>query len=99
MLAQSSLDDAKKTQTHYYDRKAIQRSLNVGDKVLLLLPTDTNNLLLNGKGPFEIAFDCDYKIILQDGKSKVFHVNLLKKYEDRVQIMAVSVISRSVLGE
>lgn len=39
------------------------------------------------------------RIILQDGKSKVFHANILKKYEDREQIMAVSVVSSSVPGE
>ena len=33
-------------QNTYYDRRSRSRKFNVGDKVLLLLPTDSNKLLL-----------------------------------------------------
>ena len=42
-------------QKAYYDRRARSRKFDVGDKVLLLLPTDSNKLLLQSKGPYEVV--------------------------------------------
>ena len=70
---------------HQYDKKSKNRSLEPGDKVLLLLPTDRNKLLLQWKGPFNVIARisaADYRIDL-NGKTKVFHINLLKKYHER----------------
>jgi len=60
---------------------------------LALLPTDSNKLLLQWKGPFEILERVrgdDYRIQLV-GRTKTFHANMLKKYwsrehEDRVHV-------------
>ena len=70
---------------HHYDKNRRMRSLEVGDKVLVLLPTDSNKLLLSWKGPFPVLGKVgvmDYSIQVNN-KSKVFHINLLKKYECR----------------
>ena len=70
---------------HHYDKRSKVREFSVGDKVLLLLPTDRKKLLLHWKGPFPILAklgSMDYCIDL-NGKSKVFHANLLKKYFER----------------
>ena len=67
---------------HFYDKKARVRSFNAGDKVLLLLPTDNNKLLMQWKGPFEVICKVglnDYKVKLPGG-IKTFHTNLLKLY-------------------
>ena len=67
---------------HFYDKRARVRSFKRGDKVLLLLPTDNNKLLMQWKGPFEIISKVglnDYKVKLPGGM-KVFHANLLKLY-------------------
>ena len=53
-LAHEELKKAKVTQKEYYNRKARDRCLSVGDKVLLLLPTDNNKLHLQWKGPYDI---------------------------------------------
>ena len=69
----------------HYDKKSKSRKLTVGDKVLLLLPTDTNKLLLQWKGRFsvvEVVSPTDYRIDL-NGRTKVFHINLLKQYHER----------------
>ena len=69
----------------YYDRGAKPRSLEVGDKVLILLPTDHNKLLLQWKGPYTILQrfnDVDYKVQVK-GKAKTYHINLLKQYIPR----------------
>ncbi|XP_077551761.1 uncharacterized protein LOC144165881 [Haemaphysalis longicornis] len=84
-IAHEQLGKAKEKQKDYYDRKSRPRKLSVGNKVLILLPTDSNKLLMQSKGPFEITGkknDVDYEISL-GGKRKVFHVNMLKLYEER----------------
>jgi hypothetical protein len=53
--------------------------------VLVLLPTDTNKLLLQWKGPFEVVEvinEMDLKVDVR-GKVKIYHVNRLRKYEKR----------------
>lgn len=68
-----------------YNRKTRNRRFPTGDKVLALLPTDNNKLLLRWKGPFEVKErkgEADYVIETPSGP-KIFHANPLKKYEDR----------------
>ncbi len=84
-LAHQELQRAQKKQKTWYDKKARKRTLQAGDKVLLLLPTDHNKLTMAWKGPFEVlkrVTDVDY-VIQMAGKQKNFHVNMLKKYVER----------------
>ena len=69
-------------QKDYYDRRARSRKFDVGDKVLLLLPTDSNKLLLQWKGPsevVEVVNRMDYKIDV-NGVVSTYHANMLKQY-------------------
>jgi hypothetical protein len=43
---------SKTDQKRYYDRNARNRSFEVGDKVLVLLPTSTKKILARWKRPF-----------------------------------------------
>lgn len=84
-IAHEELQKAKLTQKKCYDRKAKPRQLSVGDKVLLLLPFDTNKLILTWKGPFTVLekrSEIDYVVDLGT-RTSLFHINLLKKYEER----------------
>ena len=54
-LAHENLQKVQIKQKAYYDRRARSRKFDVGDKVLLLLPTDSNKLLLQWKGPYEVV--------------------------------------------
>ena len=82
-------EELRKATSRYagnYNAKAKKRKFVVGDKVLILLPTDHNKLLLQWKGPFRIVGklnDRDYQLDMS-GKVRTFHVNLLKRYVDRV---------------
>ena len=95
-LAHTELQKAQHKGKHYYDRKAKVRRFAQGDKVLILLPTDHNKLLMQWKGPFEVSAVMglnDYKVCVK-GKERVYHANLLKKYferEDSVRVGAVAV--------
>ena len=84
-LAHSELEKAQQKGKHYYDRKSKVRKFQPGEKVLVLLPTDHNKLLMQWKGPFEVSSVVglnDYKVKVK-GKEKVYHANLLKKYFER----------------
>ncbi len=50
-LAQDNLRDAAKHYKKYFDTKAKDRKFRVGQKVLVLLPTNNNKLLMRWKGP------------------------------------------------
>ena len=59
--------------------------MKVGDKVLVLLPTDQNKLPLKWRGPYKVTEEvstCDYKLEV-NGMTKVYHTNLLKEYIGR----------------
>ncbi|XP_060070207.1 uncharacterized protein LOC132550192 [Ylistrum balloti] len=85
-IASDSLKMSKVQQRKYYNRKAKLRDLKKGDKVLVLLPTKANKLLMQWRGPFIVEGkkgSMDYQVRMQDGKVKTLHVNLLKRYVDR----------------
>ena len=84
-LAHTKRQKAQNKGKHYYDRKIKVRKFVPGDKVLVLLPTDHNKLLMQWKGPFEISavVGLNYYKVRVKGKEKVYHANLLKKYFER----------------
>jgi len=102
-VVREELSRSQGRQKHYYDVKSREQKFQVGDKVLLLLPTDGNKLLMQWNGPFEIV-DCrndnNYRIQLQ-GRVKMFHANMLKKYhvrenaDESMQIVGAAVIEDS----
>jgi len=80
-------------QKKYYDRKTKVRTFEKGDEVLVLLPTDSNKLLLQRKGPDSFSW-----------KNKTFHVNMLKKYwsrehEDRTDVSHAMIFEPEEGGE
>ena len=77
----------KLTTTRTPDRS---RTYEVGDKVLLLIPTDHNKILMQWKGPFKIKEklnSMNFRIDLGH-RSQTYHANLLKKYHCRPEAAA-----------
>ncbi|KAL8576640.1 hypothetical protein ACOMHN_025115 [Nucella lapillus] len=84
-FAKESLQGARAKQKKYFDRRVKRLDLKEGDKVLLLLPTNHNKILMHWKGPFDIIEKVghqDYRIDV-NGRRKLFHANLLRKYTQR----------------
>jgi hypothetical protein len=84
-IAQEELKRAQEMHKRHYDKKARAMSLKVGQKVLLLLPTKANKLLLQWRGPYtviEVASAVNY-VIQMGSKERKFHVNMLKPYFER----------------
>ena len=84
-LAQEELEKSQKRYKRHYDRKAKPRRLEVGDRLLILLPTDSNKLLMQWRGPYTVESRVganDYRVKM-GSKTKTYHVNMLKKYISR----------------
>ena len=67
-------------------------------KVLVLLPTDHNKLLMQWKGAFEVSSVVglnDYKVKVK-GKEKVYHANVLKKYFEREETTVEGAVAGGV---
>lgn len=78
-LAHRTLEESSARYKKNYHKKTRSRSLKAGEKVLILLPTDSNKLLMQWKEPFVVRNKLnkvDYEIDV-NGKSKTFHINLL----------------------
>ena len=81
----------------YFDLKNSKRTFNVGDEVLVLLPDNSNKLLMSWRGPFKVLkvqSKVDY-IVDVKGKAKLFHVNLLKRYYRRADNSLLAVIEEN----
>ena len=81
MLAQEKLQSQQRYKNHY-DKKTIHRCLEIEDQVLILLPTDSNKLLMQWIGPYimeSLVGANDYRIKMLV-KTKTLHVYMLKKY-------------------
>ena len=83
-----ALEELKRSQAknkRLYDRGAKRRAFQVGDKVLILLPTDNNKLLLQWRGPFVVercGSGNSYGVEVNK-RIKTYHVNMLKPYFER----------------
>ncbi|XP_037794286.1 uncharacterized protein LOC119589789 [Penaeus monodon] len=69
----------------YFDLKSQDRKFRPGEEVLVLLPDNTNKLLMSWNGPYTVL-ECRNKVnylIDEGGKPKLLHANLLKKYHRR----------------
>ncbi|GFR75371.1 zinc finger protein [Elysia marginata] len=86
-IAREELEKAQGPQKRYYDRTAKCRKFSVGEKVLVLLPTDSNKLLMQWKRLFEVVatVGVNYYRIIMGVKVKTFRANLLKGYIARDQ--------------
>ena len=86
-IAREQKQNAQVLQKTWYDRAARDRSFDVGDKVLVLLPSASNKLQAKWQGPVRVTrkvTDLDYEV--EFGKRKprhVLHVNMLRKWHDR----------------
>lgn len=86
--ARESLTAAQKVMKRQYDAKAVPRSFNASDQVLVLLPTLGSALSARFSGPYVLQkklSETDYVVCTPDRKrkSRVCHINMLKAYHCR----------------
>lgn len=86
-LALTELGKAQKAQQKCYDSQVSPREFIAGQKVLLL-PSSANKLLVHWRGPFEVVEkvgDVDFRIRIPGQGTKLYHVNLLKAWQETVE--------------
>ena len=72
---------------HYFDKKAKQKNVKIGDKVLVLLPTKNNKLVMQWKGPYAVVgepYNNDFQIVMGK-KKRTYHINMLKQYRKEMK--------------
>ena len=87
-LAQDNVRKLDIKQNAYYDKRARSRKFDVGDKVLLLLPSESNKVLLQWNGPYEVlevVNAMNYKINVK-GVVNTYPANMLKLYVERQNV-------------
>ena len=87
-LAQDNIRKLDLKQNAFYDKCARSRKFDVGDKVLLLLPSESNKVLLQWNGPYEVlevVNAMNYKINVK-GVVNTYPANMLKLYVERQNV-------------
>lgn len=88
-IAQRNLQGSQEKQKEFFNRKSSHRQFQVGDKVIVLLPTPGNKLEVKWQGPFEITeISGDGRNFKVDTKKKikryrVYNIGLLRKWKER----------------
>ena len=92
--------EASKKRKKSFDRKAVERVFEVGDRVLCRIPGMTHKLQESWHGPYpvvEVLSRVDYKIEFRKGNKKVLHVNNMKLFHGREEeVMRLSVIAEDM---
>ena len=87
-LAQDNVRKLDIKQKIFYNKRARSRKFDVGDKVLLLVPSDSNKVLLHWNGPYEVlevVNVVNYKINVK-GVVITYPANMLKVYMERQNV-------------
>ena len=95
-FARENLKEAQSVMKSNFDRKSEDRKFEVGDNVLLLLPTYKTPLQAKYEGPYEVLSKSgnDRYIIKTPGRRKTerqVHANNLKLFQRRPVVMAANV--------
>ena len=87
-LAQDNVRKLDIKQNAFYDKRTRSRKFDVGDKVHLLLPSESNTVLLQWNGPYEVlevVNVMNYKINVR-GVVNIYPANMLKLYVEQPNV-------------
>ena len=95
------MQSAQAKQRKWYDATARDRSLQPGQRVLVLLPTSESSLLAKWQGPYLVqrrAGKVTYEISTPDKKkpSQTFHINMLRQWHERERPVEQHFFARAV---
>ncbi|KAJ8364561.1 hypothetical protein SKAU_G00133920 [Synaphobranchus kaupii] len=94
-MVREHMAEAQTAQARVYNRGAQPREFGPGDKVLVLVPTSKCKFLAKWNGPYEViekVGTVNYRV-RQPGRrppTKVYHVNLLKKWVAREVLFSLT---------
>ena len=84
-VIRQNMAEGQKRQKKGYDKEVRLREFEVGDTVLVLLPTSTSKLLVRWQGPYQITKLVglvNYQVDMHDRRKRfrIFHFNMLKLF-------------------
>ena len=90
-LADINLLETQKQQKKWYDKNSRKGVFFPSDRVLLLLPSNSNKLLAKWQGPFKVleqVGDLDYLIEMPNRRRRkgLFHINVFKKWKSPAEV-------------
>ena len=97
-LVREHMTQAQRDQSRVYNRGAVVREFQIGEKVLVLVPSNECKFLARWQGPYEIVEKMgpvNYKV-QQAGKRKnhqIYHVNILKKWHPAEPIVLPALLT------
>ena len=90
-------EEASKKRKEHFDKKTVDRVLEVGDLVLCRVPGMAHKLEEAWHGPYKVVERLnrvDFRVDLGKQRKKVLHINNLKKYQVREEeVMRLAVIA------
>ncbi|XP_068245448.1 uncharacterized protein [Palaemon carinicauda] len=94
-VAHENLEMVQEGMKRNYDKKAAKRELDIGDKVLVYLPTSGKVFNQKYIGPCTVkekVSDVNYRIQFPTGRRKVktFHINKLKRYNESSAVLSIA---------
>ncbi|XP_078515987.1 uncharacterized protein LOC144781172 [Lissotriton helveticus] len=94
-IVRQNLENAQDKQKGQYDKGTKPRVFDIGDWVLLMMPSSDQKLLGQWQGPYAIlrqVTPVTYEIELDPtrGTTQIYHVNLLKKWEGPRPVLSTS---------
>ena len=97
-LVQENLAKSQDRQKRWYDQKARSRSLEVGQRALVLLPSSNKKLHAAWQGPYVIKRkigDVNYEVEMHDKKKRqrIFHIDMLKPWNTPENVTYMSILS------
>ena len=100
-MAKMNLRESQATMKVWYDKQAKERSFEVGDEVLALLPIPGSPLQARYSGPFVVdrkLNEVDYIINTseQHKQQLLCHINMLKLYRRRTEIPKGALVATPV---
>ena len=97
-LVREHMERAQRDQSRVYNRGAVVREFQVGEKVLVLVPSSECKFLARWQGPYEIVGKVgpvNYKV-QQVGRRKehqIYHVNILKKWHPPIPVVLPALLT------
>ena len=102
-IQRERMKKASENRKKEYDKHAVERTLSEGDLVLCRVPGMTKKLREAWHGPYPVMKALnrvDYRVKLGKGRSKVLHINNLKRYYPRgEEVLRLTVIAEDVEEE
>ena len=95
IVADEALEYSDKQQlsyAHYRNRKSKDKAFDVGEEVLVFIPSSTNALFAHWIGPCKVTrklSNHSYEIETDEGKRIHLHANKMRKFHRRVAVLGV----------